>query len=51
VICSDCGRKVREKLKMSNDTIATINHLISREIQNIVRVPVDSFLQGEIKKC
>jgi recombinational DNA repair protein (RecF pathway) len=51
VICSDCGRKVREKLKMLNCTIATINHLSSRQIQNIGCLSVDLFLQGVIKKC
>ncbi len=50
MICSDCGRKVREKLKISNGTTATINHLISREIQNIGCLSVDSLPQGEIKK-
>ena len=50
MICSDCGRKIREKVKISGDTIATINYLIDRKIQNTGRLSIHSFLQNEIKK-
>jgi DNA repair protein RecO (recombination protein O) len=50
VICSDCGRKIREKVKISGGTIATINYLIGRKIQNTGRLTIHSFLQDEIKK-
>jgi len=50
VICSDCGRKIREKVKISGGTIATINYLIGREIHNTGRLSIHSYLQDEIKK-
>lgn len=51
MICSDCGGKIGEKVKISGGTMATINYLIVREIQDIGRLSIHSFLQDEIKKC
>ncbi|MBT3880293.1 MAG: hypothetical protein HON76_17215 [Candidatus Scalindua sp.] len=50
MICSDCGRKVREKVKISGGTISIINYLISKRIQNTGCLSINSFLQNEIEK-
>ncbi len=46
----DFSQKIRAKVKISGDTIATINYLIGRKIQNTGRLSIHSFLQDEIKK-
>ena len=39
-----------EKVKLSGGTIATVNYLISKRVQNTGRLSINSFIQNEIKK-
>lgn len=50
VVCSDCGRNIKKKVKISGGTIAAINYLAGREIQNAGRLSIQPFLQHDIKK-
>ncbi len=50
LICSDCGRGIREKVKISAGTIATLNYLVGRKIQNAGRLSIQPFLQDDIKR-
>ena len=45
LICPDCGRKNREKVKISGGTIATMNYMVGKKNQNTGRLSIQSFLQ------
>ena len=50
VLCTDCSRKIREKVKISGGSIATINYLAGKKIQDTGRLSIQSSLHGEIRK-
>ncbi len=50
LLCSFCGRKIKEKVKISGGAIATINYLIGKEIQKTERLSIQSYLQDEIRR-
>lgn len=50
LLCSDCGKKIREKVIISGGAIAAINFLAGKRIQDTGRLSIQSFLQDEIRK-
>ena len=50
VVCSDCGRDIRKKIKISGGAIATINYLVGRKIQIAGRLSILPFLRDDIKR-
>ena len=50
VLCADCSRRIREKVKISGGTIATINFLAGKKVQDTGRLSIQSLLQVEIRK-
>ena len=50
VLCPDCSRRIREKVKISGGSIATINYLVGKKVQDTGRLSIQSSLQVEIRK-
>ncbi|MGR3302336.1 MAG: DNA repair protein RecO [Candidatus Scalindua sp.] len=50
VLCTDCSRRIREKVKISGGSIATINYLAGKKVQDTGRLSIQSSLQVEIRK-
>lgn len=50
LLCSGCGRSIREKVKISGGAIATINFLVGKKIQDTGRLSIQSLIQVEIRK-